>query len=135
VAKQSFKVDGLAELQRELTKMDTKLRAETQKKGKAIADFVVSDIRAAASTPAERKTVPTVKRSGSNGVHGGGGGGREGAMFMGTEFGGRGRSQTQQFRQHMGRTGYFFWPTIRKDSRRIVDAWADVLKEVVPDGG
>lgn len=46
-----------------------------------------------------------------------------GDVFFGAEFGGKRRKTTQQFRPHLGRQGYWLWPTIRKDEQRMVDQW------------
>lgn len=43
-----------------------------------------------------------------------------GVLFFGAEFGAR---TLRQFRPHRGHTGYWFWPTLRADERRIDQRW------------
>jgi hypothetical protein len=133
--RQSLYVEGLAEVQAELRAMDVVLRREVQVVGRQIADAVAADVRGAASTRAEVKAAATVKRSGNMAIRAGGGGTPPARMFYGTEFGGQGQPRTQQFRPHLGKQGYFFWPTIRRESAHIVAMWLKVLDKVVPDRG
>ena len=71
-------------------------------------------------------------------------------VFFGTEFGGgkygkgnptgsqtvqggsvrRGKGYTTQFRPHKGRTGYFFYPTVRAEGANIVRMYADGVERV-----
>lgn len=53
-----------------------------------------------------------------------------GELFFGAEFGGRKRPTTQQFRPHKGKTGYWFWPTIRRDSDQIGSRWLEAIEAV-----
>lgn len=54
-----------------------------------------------------------------------------GQIFFGAEFGGQGRSTTQQFKPHRGKHGYFFWPTIRRDEEKIARQWLEAVDQVV----
>lgn len=56
-----------------------------------------------------------------------------GQVFFGAEFGGRKRKTTQQFRTHQGRTGYWFWPTLRADEDRIGRRWLEAVDQVVEE--
>jgi hypothetical protein len=83
----------------------------------------------------------------------GGGGGLASTLLLGAEFGGRRkpkrayayrsprgtvyiarRRATQQFLPHLGRRGYWFWPTVRTDMRGIRGRLQGVIQDVI-DGG
>ena len=71
-------------------------------------------------------------------------------VFFGTEFGGgkfgkgnptsrstnrgavvrRGKGYTTQFRPHKGKTGYFFYPTVRSEGANIVRLYAEGVERV-----
>jgi hypothetical protein len=53
-----------------------------------------------------------------------------GEFWFGAEFGGGGRPTTQMFRPHLGRVGYFFWPTIRKRSDDDLRLYVKALNEL-----
>lgn len=123
-------IDGLGETIRAFKKLPKDVKAESDDQVREIARFVAGATKAAASTRAEQKVAGTIKsQKNSVSLGGGGRGSRAGNMALGTEFGGRGRSTTQQFRPHLGTQGYFFWPTIRANSGRIKKMWEDVLEE------
>ena len=75
---------------------------------------------AAKTVKAAFDRVPTIRAAGSRRVtkHATGG-----DIFFGAEFGGRGRKTTMQFRPHRGRTGYWFYPTMRGMSEQISREW------------
>ena len=54
-----------------------------------------------------------------------------GDVFFGAEFGGGARPTTKQFLRHRGRSGYFFWPTVRKHKADIADAYLDAIQKVL----
>lgn len=56
-----------------------------------------------------------------------------GDIFFGAEFGGRRRKTTMQFQRHTGRKGRWFWPTIRKDEKRIGEQWLEAVDQVADD--
>jgi hypothetical protein len=58
-----------------------------------------------------------------------------GDLFFGAEFGGGVGRFTKQFRPHQGRRGYFFYPTLRNNSRRINTAWLSSLDGVLRKWG
>lgn len=47
---------------------------------------------------------------------------------LGAEFGGGARPRTRQFRPHLGREGYFLYPTIREQLPQIVEDMADAIE-------
>jgi hypothetical protein len=55
---------------------------------------------------------------------------RMGHVFFGAEFGGGRRATTKQFTDHLGRTGRFFWPTIRDNRSFIITQYLEVLDNV-----
>lgn len=108
---------------------------------------------------ASRDRVPAISAGGSRrtGVTGGA---TAGQLFFGAEFGGRSRKRfeditstvrgrtgrartvrvgsrfvgrkntTAQFRPHLGRTGYWFWPTLRRDRDRMYSRWEQVVRAI-----
>jgi len=54
-----------------------------------------------------------------------------GDVFFGAEFGGQARPTTRQFLRHRGRSGYFFWPTVRKHKGDIADAYLGAIQNVL----
>ena len=54
-----------------------------------------------------------------------------GDVFFGAEFGGGARPTTRQFLRHRGRSGYFFWPTVRKKKNLIAERYLDAIERIV----
>ena len=52
-------------------------------------------------------------------------------VFFGAEFGGRRRPTTQQFLRHRGRSGYFFWITVRENRDFIIREYFDAIDRVL----
>lgn len=129
--KSSLYIDGLDEVQKAFRKLPTEVKKGADEQVRDIAKFVASETKSAARTRAERKAAGTI-RAQKNGVSLGGGGRRQAAgnMALGTEFGGGARRTTQQFRNHRGTQGYFFWPAIRNNSEKIKKMWDDMLDEI-----
>lgn len=73
---------------------------------------------AARTVRARRDRVPVIVAGGRS---------RPGMVFFGAEFGGRRRRTTQQFRPYRGRTGYWFYPTLRAMTPRLLEAYGDAL--------
>ena len=114
MARQSLYIEGLKETIAAFTALPVEVKAKSDLLVKEVARYVADSTHAAASTRAEVMAAGTIKAA-ANAVSLGGGT-RAGKMALGTEFGGKGRRTTQQFRTHRGRQGYFFWPAIRRDS-------------------
>ena len=51
--------------------------------------------------------------------------------FAGTEMGRKGGGRTTQFLRHRGRSGYFFWPTVRKNKDNIAKVYLDAIDRVL----
>ncbi len=56
-------------------------------------------------------------------------------VFFGAEFGGGGRNSTRQFLRHRHQSGYFFWPTVRKNKNSIAKEDLEAIDRVVKDLG
>jgi hypothetical protein len=69
-----------------------------------------------------------------------------GDVFFGAEFGGgkfgkgnkttagdgrKGGGYTSQFLRHRGRSGYFFWQTVRKEKGNIANEYLDAIQKVL----
>ena len=54
-----------------------------------------------------------------------------GDVFFGAEFGGRRRPTTQQFLRHRGRSGYFFWHTVRDNRDFIITEYFNAIERVL----
>jgi len=134
VPRSSLYVEGLADTQKRFRRLPKDIKAAADDEVRAVARFVANETQAAASTRAEQKVAKTIKAQ-KNSVSLGGGGRKQAAgnMALGTEFGGRGRSTTQQFRSHRGTQGYFFWPAIRRNSTKIKEMWDEMLERILRD--
>jgi hypothetical protein len=130
-SRQALYIEGLDETLRAFRALPKEVKDEADDLVREISGFVAEVTRDAASTKAEVKAAESI-RSQKNSVSIGGGGKRDraGNMALGTEFGGQARKTTMQFRKHRGRTGYFFWPTIRGNSEIIKKKWDDLLEKV-----
>jgi len=49
----------------------------------------------------------------------------------GTEMGRKGGGRTTQFLRHRGKSGYFFWPTVRKNKDNIAKVYLDAIDKVL----
>lgn len=66
------------------------------------------------------------------GKHGSGNRTEAGAKsFAGTEMDRKGGGRTTQFLRHRGKSGYFFWPAVRKNKANIADAYLDAIQKVL----
>lgn len=132
--RQSLYIDGLDVTVARFKALPKAVRDGADEEVREIARFVATEAKGAASTRAERKAAETIKAQ-KNTVSLGGGGRRQaaGSMALGTEFGGRGRRTTQQFRAHRGTQGYFFWPSIRRNSARIKQRWDDLVDRLAAE--
>ena len=132
--RQALYIEGLDETMQKFRSLPRDVKAGADEQVRAVAKFVATQTTAAASTAAERKAATTIKaQKASVSLGGGGKKSRPGGMSLGTEFGGRGRPRTMQFRPHRGRDGYFFWPTIRANSSRIKQMWDDLVEQLIEE--
>ncbi len=126
-------VEGLAELRRALKAVSATAPKELSAAGKDVARFVADDARSAASGlgGVAAKVAPSISAMAASGGGAIGLGGASYPMAAGAEFGGQGRPTTQQFKPHLGRTGYFVYPTIRRDADRIESEFSDKLADLM----
>jgi len=139
-------------LNRALARLPKEASAELRTAAKAIASEIAQEATARAKTVggvakfvtvrAYRDRVPTIRMgstaklptSGEGWTHS-----RDGArqtigdVIWGAEFGGQARDVTQQFMPHLGRTGYFMWPTVRDRSDWMQDRYSEALLKALED--
>jgi hypothetical protein len=121
-----------------LNKLPKDLNNETRDASQEIAGKLVSAATQAAHTPlqqlaakglkAKRDRIPVVTVSGTvrKGV-------KATDIFYGAEFGGQRRPTTMQFQPHIGKRGYFVYPTLRAQGSRYYDMWVDAIDKAFKD--
>lgn len=141
---------NVAGLNKTLRKLPKTASAELRDASQAIADKVAGDARGAATAQGgvARLVAPTIRagrdrvplvRMGSSARLPADGRSRKGDrqtigdVIWGAEFGGGARKTTQQFRPHLGQTGYFLWPTVRGDRDFIERAYGDAILDAIDD--
>lgn len=114
---------------------------------------ILRDMRSEAFTKIQRRAVRSVeaaRRPDGIELKGGGGSGLGDTLFAGGEYGGRKarkrpyaarsrrgtpyvvyRRTTMQFLPHLGREGYFYWPTIREWMPRLVKAQQKLVEQAM----
>jgi hypothetical protein len=126
-------VEGLAELRRALKAASDAAPKELNAVSKDVATLVADDARgkAAGLGGVAAKVAPSISPSGT--ARGGAItlGGTSYPMALGAEFGGQGRPTTQQFKPHLGRTGYFVYPSIRANSDRIESEFSEKIDDLM----
>ena len=156
-----FTIEGVAEFLREANKADPRFKKEMRKASNLVAKTIVADVRttaigvrhqttgsigansiytqAAKALSASSGQTPTIYL-------------RKGRyksrnrkrkpvevsdVFFGAEFGGQSRSSTMQFNPYRraaggrGGRGQFFWPTVRRDSRKIANTYLAAVERVL----
>ena len=130
-----IRVEGLADLQRELRAANTKFPRELRVANKEAADIIAAGTRHAfaglgGSAP---KVVPTVKalaQQRSASVKIGGGASVGGRVAMGNEFGSVRFKQFPPWSGSGGGAGYALFPTIRDRRDELVDVYAGALDRI-----
>lgn len=149
-------IEGLPSMWKRLNALPKTAQQEMRDAAMAIADDEASRIRAAAAADsnqaaaiakfikARRDRVPAISAGGTRKA-GVSGGAKAGEIFFGAEFGGRHpkkrtsqtksgrfvmRRTTMQFRPHLGREGYFFFPTLRADQDRMLARYEQALAAI-----
>lgn len=133
-------LDGVPELRRVYRTLDVDARRLARERTKKISETEATRIKNAASTPQQRLIAGTVRaRQAREPTIVMGGAARlpsrsrrrrqptAGDLVFGAEFGAQ---RYPQFPRHRGRTGYFFWPTLRADTDRMFTEWATVIREL-----
>lgn len=127
--------EGLNALNRDLKAIGKDAQAELKKANVAVAKREGDRAQAAA------RSLGGVSAHVAPGIRGGGGNAWAGIRLgtdpaaAGAEFGGQGRPTTQQFRPHLGRTGYAVYPTIRKDNAEITEQWFTAIDDLMKRHG
>lgn len=135
----AVRVEGVKELLKVLRQAPKELNAEVRDAAQGIADLLVTASQQAASTrqqqlaasglKAKRDRIPVVRvpstmlRPGL----------RASDIFFGAEFGGRRRPSTMQFQPHMGRRGYFLYPTARSRGKEFGKMWEEAIDKAMKD--
>lgn len=129
----AIRVEGLADFQRELKALDSKLPRELAKANKDAAELVASHARSRASGlgSVAAKAAPSIKAAAEQRRSKVTLGGPQYPYALGAEFGGQGRPTTMQFQPHRGREGYFLYPTIRDDRDEFMDAYERAIDQVM----
>lgn len=112
---QAVRVEGLADFQRELRRLDSKLPRELTAANRAAAEMVAERARSRARGlgSVAAKSAPSIKAAAEQRRSKINLGDNRHPFALGAEFGGRRRPTTQQFEPWTGKTGRFFYPTIR----------------------
>lgn len=145
-------IDGLADFLRDAARADDRFNTEMRKAAQSVAEQIVDGAKMEAATVtrnrqalevmkgmrAQRDRVPTVKLSDKSGFVSQSRPNRtrkrkvtRGDVFFGAEFGGQARKTTDQFLRHRGRSGYFFWPTVRKLKNKIAEDYLAAIDKVL----
>lgn len=130
---QAVQVKGLADFQRELKALDSRLPRELTAANKAAAEFIAGRARSRASGlgGVAAKTAPSIRAAAEQRRSKINLGGDNAPWALGAEFGGRGRPTTQQFQPHRGREGYFLYPTIRDTEAEFMDVYERCIDQVM----
>ena len=149
-------IEGLERLQGKLARAKSgALQDDLVHNLHAAANPIIVDMDARAQTRIQRRAMDSVKATPlSNGIEidGGRPGGLGEILFAGGEFGGRKgrkvsyathspngrpyrvrRRTTMQFLPHLGREGYFFWPTIREWMPKLLEQSEQIVAESLGD--
>lgn len=84
----------------------------------------------AGSVKRKSDRVPALTAGGSRKVKSSSGKVTAGDVFFGFEFGGGRRPTTQQFPPWLGKTGYWFWPLLRREMPALRRAYIATLDEL-----
>lgn len=147
-----IKIEGLTDFLRDMAKFDDRFNTEMRKASVQVAELLVVAAKMEASTVtrnrqavevmkgmrAQSDRIPTIKLSDKSGFVSKSRPNRKrkrkvtrGDVFFGAEFGGGAKPSTRQFLRHRGRSGYFFWPTVRKKKGEIATAYLNAIDKVL----
>jgi hypothetical protein len=149
---QAIEIVGIANFLRDAAKADERFNTEMRKAAQNVAQNLVDKAKVEAGTVARssqatevmkgmrarRDRIPTVKLDEKSGFVSKSNPNRKrkrkvtrGDVFFGAEFGGQARPRTKQFLRHRGRSGYFFWQTVRKEKENIARDYLDAIQRVL----
>lgn len=147
-----IEIVGLASFLREAAKADERFNKEMRIASQQVAQMLVDKAKVEASTVtrsrqatevmkgmrARRDRIPVVKLDEKSGFVSTSNPNRKrkrkvtrGDVFFGAEFGGGMQPHTRQFLRHRGRSGYFFWQTVRKEKENIAKEYLDAIQRVL----
>lgn len=128
---ESIRISGLKELRKELAKFtDATFTKELKDAHYEVASKVVDKAKGAASTRVEQKAAQSLKASRAASKAQITYGGPEYPFAMGAEFGSK---RYRQFKNHLGRTGYFVYPSVRAMSSEIARIYWDAVAKITHD--
>ena len=140
--KTDVKIEGLDETLRAFNKYGKDANRELRQAAGDHVDRIIGMLNTAAanagkgaalcSGSVKRKSdrVPALTAGGSSKVKSSTGKVTAGDVFFGYEFGGGARPTTQQFPPWLGRTGYWFWPLLRREMPALRRAYLKTLDEL-----
>lgn len=131
----AVRVEGLADFQKELKRLDQKLPRELQKANKRAAELVADAARTRATGlgSVAAKAAPSIKAAAEQRRSKVSIGGARYPFALGAEFGGQGRPTTMQFAPWSGSdtgAGYFLYPAIRETRDEFMDAYDDAIEQL-----
>jgi hypothetical protein len=149
---QAIQIIGITKFLRDAAKADDRFNTEMRKAAQNVAQNLVDKAKVEAGTitrssqatevmkgmRARRDRIPTVKLDEKSGFVSKSNPNRKrkrkvtrGDVFFGAEFGGQATPRTKQFLRHRYRSGYFFWPTVRKEKENIAREYLDAIDKVL----
>jgi hypothetical protein len=148
----AIEIVGITAFLRDAAKADERFNTEMRKAAQNVAENLNEKAKADAATVtrsrqatevmkgmrARRDRIPTIKLSEKSAFVSKSNPNRKrkrkvtrGDVFFGAEFGGQATPRTQQFLRHRRRSGYFFWPTVRKEKENIAREYLDAIQKVL----
>jgi hypothetical protein len=148
----AIEIVGITAFLRDAAKADERFNTEMRKAAQNVAQNLVDKAKVEAGTVtrsrqatevmkgmrARRDRIPTVKLSEKSAFVSKSNPNRKrkrkvtrGDVFFGAEFGGGATPTTRQFLRHRYRSGYFFWPTVRKEKENIAREYLDAIQKVL----
>ena len=148
----AIEIVGIAKFLREASKADERFNVEMRKAARQVAGNLVVKAKTEAGTvtrsrqaiqvmrgmKARSDRIPTVSLSHKSPFISKSNPSKKrkrpvtrGDVFFGAEFGGGARPTTRQFMRHRYRSGYFFWPTVRKEKENIAREYLDAIQKVL----
>ena len=145
-------IDGIGKFLRDASRADANFNVEMRKAARQVAANLVIKAKAEAATVARSRQaiqvmrgmkassdrVPSVKLSENSPFISKSNPNKKrkkpvtrGDVFFGAEFGGGKTPNTKQFLRHRGRSGYFFWQTVRKEKENIAAEYLAAIDQVL----
>ena len=145
-------IDGIGKFLRDASRADANFNVEMRKAARQVAANLVIKAKAEAATVARSRQaiqvmrgmkassdrVPSVKLSQNSPFISKSNPNKKrkrpvtrGDVFFGAEFGGGKTPNTKQFLRHRGRSGYFFWQTVRKEKENIAAEYLAAIDQVL----